>query len=73
VYGDFYFSVSEYGQPQLDAAKHTCDLSPRDCIFVYIDHAHMGVGGDDSWSPSTHKEFLLEKKRYSYSLTLTAN
>ena len=73
VTGDFYFSVSEYGQPQLDAAKHTCDLSPRDCIFVYIDHAHMGVGGDDSWSPSTHKEFLLEKKRYSYSLTLTAN
>jgi beta-galactosidase len=73
VTGDFYFSVSEYGQPQLDAAKHTCDLSPRDCIFVYIDHAHMGVGGDDSWSPSTHKEFLLEKKRYSYSLTLNAN
>ena len=66
--GQFYFNVSEYGQAQLDKAKHTCDLTPQDCVFVYIDHAHMGVGGDDSWSPSTHKAFLLEEKHYRYSV-----
>ncbi|NDW21989.1 beta-galactosidase [Alteromonas hispanica] len=71
VCGDFHFAVSAYGQSQLDVAKHTCDLVKQDCTFVYIDHAHMGVGGDDSWSPSTHKAFLLEKKRYAYSFTLT--
>lgn len=70
--GEFHFSVSEYGQSQLDNAKHTCDLMTQDCVFVYIDHAHMGVGGDDSWSPSTHKAFLLEKKRYSYRVELEA-
>jgi beta-galactosidase len=72
VKGDFHFSVSEYGQAQLDVAKHTCDLTKHDCVFVYIDHAHMGVGGDDSWSPSTHKAFLLEEKRYSYTVTFKA-
>ena len=70
--GQFYFNVSEYGQSQLDEAKHTCDLTPQDCVFVYIDHAHMGVGGDDSWSPSTHKAFLLEEKRYRYSVCFSA-
>ncbi len=72
VQGQFNFNVSEFGQAQLDCAKHTCDLSPQDCIFVYIDHAHMGVGGDDSWSPSTHKAFLLEEKRYHYSIVFDA-
>ena len=70
--GQFYFNVSEYGQAQLDEAKHTCDLTPQDCMFVYIDHAHMGVGGDDSWSPSTHKAFLLEEKQYRYSVCFSA-
>ena len=70
--GQFYFNVSEYGQAQLDEAKHTCDLTPQDCVFVYIDHAHMGVGGDDSWSPSTHKAFLLEEKQYRYSVCFSA-
>lgn len=73
VTGTFHFSVSEYGQAQLDAAKHTCDLYAQDCVFVYIDHAHMGVGGDDSWSPSTHKAFLLEQKRYTYQVSFHSN
>jgi len=66
--GKFAFSVSQYGQGQLDVAKHTCDLKPSDCAYVYVDHAHMGVGGDDSWSPSTHEEFLLKDKHYHYQL-----
>jgi len=32
----------------------------------------MGVGGDDSWSPSTHKAFLIEEKCYRYSVTFCA-
>ena len=73
ISGNFHFNVSEYGQAQLDSAKHTSDLTPKDCVFVYIDHAHMGVGGDDSWSPSTHKAFLLEAKHYAYSVDFSAS
>lgn len=72
VQGRYHFSISQFSQAQLNDAKHTCDLVPQDCTFVYIDHAHMGVGGDDSWSPSTHKEYLLEEKYYRYQLTLKA-
>ncbi|NAX00616.1 hypothetical protein CAG61_01885, partial [Vibrio sp. V34_P3A8T189] len=42
----------------------------EDKIYVRIDHQHMGVGGDDSWSPSVHKEYQLCAKSYQYSLTL---
>ncbi|KAA1159820.1 beta-galactosidase [Pseudoalteromonas fuliginea] len=72
VTGAFLFATSEYSQSTLTQAKHTNELIADDCVHVHIDHQHMGVGGDDSWSPSTHKEYLLEQKQYSYSLTLSA-
>lgn len=70
VNGAFSFSASEYSQINLAAAKHSHELISDALIYVNIDHQHMGVGGDDSWSPSTHKAYLLEDKHYQYSLTL---
>jgi beta-galactosidase len=32
----------------------------------------MGLGGDDSWSPRVHEEYLLPAKTYSYSFRLKA-
>jgi beta-galactosidase len=72
VQGEFLFATSPYSQNQLAAAKHTNELVVDDVVHVHIDHQHMGVGGDDSWSPSTHKEYLLEQKRYNYSFILSA-
>ena len=69
VQGMFSFAASEYSQSQLAAAKHTNELVVDAMVHVHIDHQHMGVGGDDSWSPSTHKKYLLENKQYNYSLT----
>ena len=66
----FMFAVSQYSQAQLNSAKHTNELEPSEDLHVHIDHKHMGVGGDDSWSPSTHKEYLLEQKQYEYSLRI---
>ena len=66
--GEFLFTASEYSQKQLAAATHTNELKSDGLIHLNIDHQHMGVGGDDSWSPSTHKEFLLENKHYRYAL-----
>lgn len=66
--GDFQFSVSRFGQQQLQKAKHTCDLTEQDQLFVYIDGFHMGVGGDDSWTPSVHDEFKLQREHYHYQL-----
>lgn len=69
ISGDFQFSVSQYAQQTLAKAKHTCDLMAEKTIYVRLDHQHMGVGGDDSWSPSVHKEFQLTGNNYVYRIT----
>jgi beta-galactosidase len=68
--GDFLFSVSRFSQQQLTEAKHTNELTLEDKIYLRIDHQHMGVGGDDSWSPSVHKEFQLTNNAYRFSIML---
>ncbi len=70
ISGDFQFSVSPYSAEQLTKAKHTYELKPSDKVFINIDALHMGVGGDDSWSPSVHEAYLLDKKHYRYQLVL---
>ena len=30
---------------------------------MHVDGAMMGLGGDDSWSPRVHKEFLVQKHK----------
>lgn len=39
----------------LMAAKHDYELRADNFTHLHLDHRHMGVGGDDSWSPSLHK------------------
>ncbi|MEG3766779.1 beta-galactosidase [Alteromonas sp. 14N.309.X.WAT.G.H12] len=72
VSGDFHFAVSRFTQHQLAKAKHTNELQDSGYLYVFVDHAHMGVGGDDSWSPSTHEAFLLNKKQYRYEIGFQA-
>ncbi|NLS14078.1 beta-galactosidase [Vibrio sp. SM6] len=66
--GSFQFSVSRYAQTMLAAAKHTNELVADDKLYLRIDHQHMGVGGDDSWSPSVHRAFQLTERAYRYQL-----
>ena len=71
VVGNFHFSVSAFGQRQLLEASHTCHLTSENFWTVYIDAAHMGVGGDDSWTPSVKLPFQLLDKHYAWSLALS--
>jgi beta-galactosidase len=68
--GHFQFSLSRYNQRNLATAKHNNELVNDKQLYLQIDGFHMGVGGDDSWSPSVHKAFLLEKSDYHYQVTL---
>lgn len=70
VGGQFHFSVSKYGQQQLAEAKHTFELQPHDGLYVYIDGFHMGLGGDDSWTPSVLPKYRLEQPEYQWAITL---
>jgi beta-galactosidase len=62
VSGDALFSFTAHhcSTAELDAAKHTVDVPMRDAITLTIDHRHMGVGGDDSWSPRVHPQFRIQ-------------
>lgn len=37
------------------AARHDHEIVRDGRVHVYLDHRHIGSGGDDSWSPSVHK------------------
>jgi beta-galactosidase len=70
VSGDFQFSVSSYDQTKLNMAKHPTELAPNDYLSLYLDGFHMGVGGDDSWSPSVKPPFQLGRKHYQWTVSL---
>jgi beta-galactosidase len=67
------FSAWPYSMNDIDQAKHINDLVARDFITLNIDHAQMGVGGDDSWSMQArpHEEYRLKPGTYQYSYRLT--
>ncbi|MBD1577244.1 beta-galactosidase [Vibrio sp. S11_S32] len=70
ITGQFHFSVSDHPQALIANSTHTYQLVKDGNTYINIDSQHMGVGGDDSWSPSVHPEFLLAKNRYNYHLKL---
>jgi beta-galactosidase len=72
VIGDFQFSISAYDQAKLRDARHPTDLIPNDYLSLYIDGFHMGVGGDDSWSPSVKQPYRLDKKYYRWTVYLSS-
>lgn len=66
--GDFQFNISRYSQKQLMEASHRHLLQAEAGTWLNIDGFHMGVGGDDSWSPSVSAEYQLSAQRYHYQL-----
>lgn len=70
--GEFHFSVSRFSQQQLREVTHRHLLRQEPGCWLVLDGYHMGVGGDDSWSPSVSPEYLLSARRYHYALTLKA-
>ncbi|KQN51244.1 beta-D-galactosidase [Serratia sp. Leaf50] len=67
--GDFSFGLSRFSLTQLMDTSHRHLLKEEAGTWLNIDAFRMGVGGDDSWSPSVSPEFLLTAGEYRYSLT----
>ncbi len=70
VSGTFAFSLSRYSLEQLRDTSHRHLLQPEAGCWLHLDGFHMGVGGDDSWSPSVSPEFLLSQQRWHVTFTL---
>ncbi|CAN0916971.1 lacZ [Linum grandiflorum] len=63
-------SASYYSTVELDRATHNERLIQGNDIEVHLDHKHMGLGGDDSWSPCVHDKFLVAAVPYTFSLRM---
>ena len=50
----------------LSLARHDYELEPDSMNHVYLDHKHMGVGGDDSWSPSVHEVYPIPRQAQAW-------
>ncbi|MDN6900541.1 beta-galactosidase [Oenococcus sicerae] len=64
----FAFNLSRYSQSQLRRVDHRHLLQAEAGLWLNIDAYQMGVGGDDSWSPSVAQEYLLSQSHYHYAL-----
>ena len=64
----FNFSVHPYSLHNLTEAEHSPDLVPDSDLHLYLDLQQMGVGGDDSWSPRTHKAYQLPSEEYFFRI-----
>ncbi len=67
--GQFHFGLSRFSLQQLMETSHRHLLREEPGTWLNIDGFHMGVGGDDSWSPSVSPDFLLSAGHYVYSIT----
>jgi beta-galactosidase len=65
------FNIQDYSCEALNRSKTTHELERGDKTCLHVDYKQMGVGGDDSWTPRVHPEFLLNNKIYKYSYTVT--
>lgn len=66
----FNTSAHHYSLKNLTEAKHQKDIKNSGSITLNLDHLVMGLGGDDSWNPRTHEEFLIKPEAYSYTIRL---
>ncbi|MFZ5942275.1 MAG: glycoside hydrolase family 2 TIM barrel-domain containing protein [Bacteroidota bacterium] len=67
---DLNVSVSTYSDSALYHAGHPYELKKDGQLYLDIDKVQSGLGGDDSWSESVHKDYLLKKRKYQYSWLL---
>jgi hypothetical protein len=64
----FNFSTQEYTTEDLENVSHSVMLehSARPFVCLNLDPYLMGVGGDDSWTASVHKPYILPPKKYNF-------
>ncbi len=49
---------------------HWHKMQAEDGVWITLDGLHMGVGGDDSWTPSVLPQWLLSQTRWQYEVSL---
>lgn len=65
----FHFDALHYTTNDLAHADHAHELTRQNEVIIHLDGWHMGVGGDDGWTPgNVHPEFFILPNLYRYWL-----
>ncbi|MDD4776663.1 MAG: glycoside hydrolase family 2 TIM barrel-domain containing protein [Fermentimonas sp.] len=69
------FNIQNYSAEALNdskpSGKNPSDDPHRgDKTWINIDFRQSGMGGDNSWQPRTHREYLLDNSEYYYSFSI---
>ncbi len=67
-----HFETKDFDPGLSKKQQHASDLHPKKDVFLHIDLAQCGVGGDNSWGAWTHEQYRLEESSYQYSFVLQA-
>ncbi|MFV0505189.1 MAG: glycoside hydrolase family 2 TIM barrel-domain containing protein [Bacteroidales bacterium] len=65
-----HFDSTDFDPGLNKKQRHASDMVPQHDIFLNIDLAQCGLGGDNSWGMWPHKQYRLEDKEYLYSFIL---
>ncbi len=63
------FSAHRFTTMDLENARHTCELTPRDEITLNLDYRHNGIG-TASCGPGPWPQYLLHPEEFSFSVLL---
>jgi len=66
-----YYGKEQYSNAEKVELKHSFDMKMEKDISLNIDHAQMGVGGDNSWGAMVHEAYRILPHEYYYSFTLS--
>lgn len=64
-------NVMPYSKNAIERAVYSWQLGESTQTYLNIDHAQLGVGGDNSWGAICHPEYHLLSKKYAYDFRIS--
>jgi beta-galactosidase len=66
--GAFSFNASHYANADLDAAKHSYQLTKLDETIVHIDYKNNGIGSN-SCGPSLLEKYRFDERQFTFEVS----
>ncbi len=63
------FSAHRFTTMDLEKARHTCELTPREFVTVNLDYAQNGIGSG-SCGPNAWQQYLLKSEEFRFAVRL---
>ncbi|MFA9392888.1 MAG: glycoside hydrolase family 2 TIM barrel-domain containing protein [Prolixibacteraceae bacterium] len=65
------YSTEELDEGESKTNRRSTDVEQGNFVELHIDHAMMGLGGDNSWGARPHQPYMLYAgKKYQYSFSI---